>query len=159
MAGSTNKKVVVSRLDREPLSGFVNPQNFVQASGIELLSPSGTILTIPLSEVVAVSFVRDFDAAEGWRDHRFFPSRPKTSGLWLKLFFRTGETLEGLVSNNLMQLEADGFTVVTPQNQKLFVPRAALHEVQVLGVIGSPLRQRKPGKKAEDQRQLPMFES
>jgi hypothetical protein len=159
LAGSTSKKVVVSRLDREPISGFVNLQSFVQPDGIEILSPSGTVLTLPLREVVAVSFVRDFDAGEGWRDHRFFPSRPKTSGLWLKLFFRTGETLEGLVGNNLMQLEADGFTVVTPQNQKLFVPRAALHEVQVLGVIGSPLRQKKADKKSADQRQLPMFES
>jgi hypothetical protein len=29
-------------------------------------------------------------------------------------------------------------------NQRVFLPRAALSELQVLGVVGSPLRQRKP---------------
>jgi hypothetical protein len=56
-----------------------------------------------------------------------------------------------------MLVEPAGFSIVPPdpsfQNQKIFVPRAALAEVQVLSVIGSPLRRqpRKAPEQAKDQ--------
>jgi hypothetical protein len=60
--------------------------------------------------------------------------------------------------NDLLQAEA-GFTVVPPdptfQNQRIFVPRQALQTVQVLGVIGSPLRRKKP---VVGETQLKMFD-
>ena len=68
---------------------------------------------------------------------------------------------KGLLPNNLLQLEASRFQRVPPdpsfQNQRDLRPRAALAEVEVLGVIGSPLR-RRPGKKAGDEGQLKMFD-
>ena len=42
------------------------------------------------------------------------------------------------------------------QNQRVFVPKAALSEVQVLGVVGSPLRKRKKPVPAE---QIEMFDN
>ena len=60
-----------------------------------------------------------------------------------------------------MLLEASGFHVIPPdptfQNQRVFVPRAAVTEVQVLGVIGSPLKRRKPVAEAARQGQLGLF--
>ena len=41
MAGSTTKKVLIRRFDREALTGFVNAQSYLQPAGVELLSPSG----------------------------------------------------------------------------------------------------------------------
>jgi len=144
LAGSTNKKVLVARFDRDTLSGFVNPQTFLQASGLELLTTLGTVLLVPYSEVKTVSFVRDFDAGEARRELRQFTTRPKMEGLWVRLRFRDGDAMDGLLANNLLQLEPQGFTIVPPdpgfQNQRVFVPKAALTEVQVLGVVGSPLR-------------------
>jgi len=65
-------------------------------------------------------------------------------------------------ANNLMQLETNGFSIVPPdptfQNQKIFVPRAALSDVQVLGVIGSPLRGRRAKPAAKEEGQLEMFD-
>jgi hypothetical protein len=56
--------------------------------------------------------------------------------------------MDGILANNLLLMESQGFTVVPPDpysnNQRLFLPRAALTELQVLGVVGSPLRRRKP---------------
>lgn len=143
MAGSTNKKVLVTRFDRETLSGFVNPQTYLSADGLELLSTTGSVVIVPFSELKAVSFVRDFDQSEA-HVGRQFTTRPKMEGLWVRMRFRDGDTMDGLLSNNLLQLEPHGFSIVPPdpgfQNQRVFVPKAALTEVLVLGVVGSALR-------------------
>jgi hypothetical protein len=106
---------------------------------------------LPYSDVKLVSFVRDFDQGEPKRELRTFTTRPKLEGLWVRLTFRDGEAMDGILSNNLLQLEPQGFSVIPPdpdyQNQRVFVPRAALQGIQVLGVVGSPLtvgRRRKP---------------
>ena len=162
MAASTNKKVLVARFDRETLSGFVQTPGGLEADAVELLTQAGSLVRIPFSEVKAVCFVRDFDSGETWREHRNYLTRPKSAGLWLRLRFRDGDSIEGMVANNLMQLETNGFSIVPPdptfQNQKIFVPRAALSDVQVLGVIGSPLRRRAAKAAEKDEGQLEMFD-
>jgi len=159
VAVSTNKKVLVARFDRETLAGFVQSPGGFGADAVELLSPEGSLLSVPYAEAKAVCFVRDFDAGETWREHRAFATRPKSAGLWVRLRFRDGDSIEGMLANNLMLVEPVGFSIIPPdptfQNQRIFVPRAALAEVQVLGVIGSPLRRRL--QKKEEPGQLEMF--
>jgi hypothetical protein len=159
---SSNKKVVVARFDREALVGFVQtPGSFDAADTLELLTPEGALVQVPYSETKAVCFVRDFESGESWRQHRSFAARPKSSGLWVRLRFRDGDSIEGMVPNNLLLTESTGFSIVPPdptfQNQKIFVPRSALTDVHVLGVIGSPLHRRAP-KPAETTGQIEMFE-
>ena len=160
MAGSTAKKVLIRRFDREPLTGFVNPANYLQAEGIELLTPNGTLSIVPYRDVKVVCFVRDFDSAESEPERKVFTTRPKTDGLWVRMQLRDGEVLDGILSNNLLQLAPEGFTVTPPDaysnNQRLFIPRAALTQFNVLGVVGSPLTRRK-GKPAS-QDQIGLFE-
>jgi hypothetical protein len=161
LAGSTNKKVLVARFDRETLSGFVSPQTYLTDAGLELLTTMGAIVILPYSEVKTVSFVKDFEQAEVRRELRQFTTRPKMEGLWVRLLFRDGDAMDGLLPNNLLQLDMYGFMIVPPdaglQNQRVFVPRAALTEVQVLGVVGSPLRKsrKKPAATVE---QIDLFE-
>ncbi len=161
MAQSTNKKVLVARFEREPVEGFVHASAGFDQETIEVLTPSGTLLRIPVSDTKAVCFVRDFDAGETWREHRTFLTRPKTAGIWVRLLFRDGDSVEGMLSNNLLLVDPAGFSIIPPdptfQNQRIFVPRAALREVQVLGVVGSPLKRRQ-GKKPVGEGQLEMFE-
>lgn len=158
MAGSTNKKVLVARFDRETLPGFVNPATYLPAEGLELLTPAGTVLTVPYEEVKTVSFVKDFDQPEARPGTRQFSTRPKMEGLWVRMRFRDGDIMDGLLPNNLLQLEAQGFTIVPPdpgfQNQRVFIPKAALTEVQVLGVVGSPLRKGRKKPAAEEQLEI-----
>lgn len=161
MAGSTSKKIVAVRFDREPVQGFVNSQGYLLESGVEVLTTSGAVMSLPYADVKAVCFVRDFEPGPAWREHRAFANRPKTSGLWLRLHFRDADSLEGLISNNLMLMEPIGLMVAPPesgfQGQRIFVPRAALTSIQVLGVVGSPLRRTAKPKPAEKD-QLKMFE-
>jgi len=152
VAGITNRKVLIARFDRETLSGFVQTPGGFSIDSLELLTPGGTLIQVPYSETKAVCFVRDFDAGETWREHRSFASRPKSAGLWVRVQFRDGDSIEGMLANNLMLVEPAGFSIVPPDptfhNQRIFVPRAAVGDLQVLGVIGSPLK-RRVGKKVE----------
>ena len=160
MAASTAKKVLIRRFDREPLTGFVNGQTYLQPQGVELLTPGGACFVVPYSEIKVVCFVRDFGSVEPTQEKKVFNTRPKTDGLWVRMELRDGEVLDGILSNNLLQFTPEGFTVTPPDaysnNQKLFVPRAALSQFNVLGVVGSPLTRRKP--KPVPEGQIGLFE-
>jgi hypothetical protein len=160
LASSTTKKVLIRRFDREPLVGFVNPQMYLREDGIELMTQGGAVTLAPYQEVKTVSFVKDFDAADAEPERKVFNTRPKTDGLWVLMKFRYDEVMEGILANNLLQLDPYGFTIVPPDpysnNQKIFLPKAALKELQVLGVVGSPLKRRKP--KPDTKEQIGLFE-
>jgi hypothetical protein len=157
VAGSTNKMVVVRRFDRENLSGYVNPLSYLQPHNVELLKPDGALVLLPYEEVKSVCFVKDFEAEAESR--RIFLTRPKLEGLWVRMQFRDGEIMDGILPNNLLVWDISGFTVTPPEpdanNQRVFVPRSALRSIQVLGVVGSPLRsKRKKAAAPSDQQTL-----
>lgn len=154
MAPSTTKKAILRRFDRQSLQGYIHPVSFLQPDGIEIMSAEGNVGKVPYAEVKTIAFVRDFNAPDE-PDRRSFLTRPKMTGLWIRLQFRDGETLEGVMPNNLLQVEHYGFTIIPPDpysnQQRIFAPRAALAGVEVLGVIGSPLNRRKPKPAAKEQ--------
>lgn len=161
MAGSTTKKVLITRFDRETLSGFVNPQSYLLTDGLELMSTGGALTVVPYSEIKLVCFVRDFQQGEPRKELRLFSTRPKMEGLWIRMQFRDGDAMDGLLANNLLQLDTQGFSVIPPdpgfQNQRVFIPKAALSGVQVLGIVGSPLRKIAKTKPVSKE-QLEMFD-
>jgi hypothetical protein len=161
LAVSTTKKVLIRRFDREPVSGFVNPQTYLQPTGVELLTPTGNVALVAYEDIKGVCFVKDFDAADPATERKVFTTRPKIDGLWVRMKLRDGEIMDGILSNNLLQIEATGFTIIPPDpysnNQRVFVPRAALTQLNVLGVVGSPLTRRK-GKAAPSRDQIELFE-
>lgn len=160
MAGSTTKKAVIQRFDREPLAGYVNPVSFLQVGGVEWISATGVASTVPFTEIRLVAFVRDFEPA-GPEARAVFQTRPKMEGLWVSLQFRDGQVMEGILPNNLLPYEPYGFTITPPDThgntQRIFVPRMALNSVEVLGVVGSPLKRRKP-KPAGGEDQIQLFD-
>ena len=156
MAGSTSKKVLIRRFEREPLAGFVNPQTCFEAGGVEILTTAGNLLVAPYDEIKVLYFVRDLDAVEPPAESRLFQNRPKMNGVWIRMKFRDGDRMDGIMPNNLLQLEAFGFSFVPPSGQKVFVPKAALAEIQIVGVVGSPLRRRKAAP--QPQRQIGLFD-
>jgi hypothetical protein len=151
VAGSTAKKVVVRRFERENLNGFINPLSYLQAQKLELLRPDGALLELPYAEVKCVCFVKNFEA--GAEPGRIFLNRPKSEGLWVRMQFRDGEVLDGLLPNDLLSWDTVGFLVTPPEpTEKIFVPREALRSIQILGVVGSPLTvKRKKGKEPIEQ--------
>ena len=138
---STYKKVVVRRLDRGLTKGFVDSTSYLGPNGIRMLDREGRALTIPFHEIKGVFFVRDFDGNPQRSERKLFQSRPRLAGLWVRMTFKDKEVLEGLLPSNLAKLSPEGF-LVTPadvysNNLRMFVPRTALREMTVLGVISN----------------------
>jgi len=154
---STHKKVIVRKIDRDSISGYVSPAEFVREGKLELLNTAGTVIAIDLREIKGVYFVREFGDSESLL-RKTFTSRPRTEGLWVRLRFKDSETLEGLMPADLTQTMAEGFLVNPPDQrsntQRIFVPRSALESLTVLAVIGAGRRKRR----ALDQRQVQLFE-
>jgi hypothetical protein len=158
LATSTTKKAVIRRFQRENLAGYVNPLSYLQPTGVELLTAEGQIVNVPYAEIKSLSFVREFNAAAE-AEHPVFLNRPKMEGLWMRFTFQDGEVMEGVMPNNLLPVEPYGFSVIPPHPysapQCVFLPRAALRSVEVLGVVGSPLKRRK--EKAVPETQIGLF--
>jgi hypothetical protein len=153
---STHKKVVVRKMDRDSVSGYVEAQ-FVNEGKLELLNTAGNVVAIDLREIKGVYFVREFGDSESLT-RKTFTSRPRAEGLWVRLRFKDNEVLEGLMPADLTQNLQEGFLISPPDQrsntQRIFIPRTALDSLTVLAVIGASRRQRRP----TDQRQVPMFE-
>jgi hypothetical protein len=154
---SAHKKVIVRKMDRDTVSGYVSPSQIVNEGKVEVLNTSGTVIAIDLKEIKGVYFVREFGDSESLT-RKTFTSRPRSEGLWVRLRFKDSEILEGLMPADLTQTAAEGFLVNPPDQrsntQRIFVPRTALESLTVLAVIGATRRRRQ----AEDQRQVTLFE-
>ena len=155
---STHKKVIVRKLDRDTVNGYVAPANFVHEGKLELLNTAGNVVAMDLRDIKGVYFVREF-ADSDTLSRKTFTSRPRTEGLWVRLRFKDNEVLEGMMPNDLSQSTADGFLINPPDlrsnTQRIFVPRSALASLTVLAVIGGMHRRRKAA--AEDVRQVQLF--
>ena len=154
---STHKKVVVRKLDRDSLQGYVSPTHFIHEGKVDVLNTAGTVIRVDLREIKCVYFVREFGDTEV-PARKTFTTRPRVEGLWLRLRFKDGDSFEGTMPNELVQGMPEGFLITPPDLQgnttRIFVPRTALESLTVLGVVGSGHRRRKA---LEDQRQVRMF--
>jgi hypothetical protein len=155
---STHKKVIVRKMDRDTVNGYVGAA-FVSEGKLELMNTAGNVVTLELRDVKGVYFVREFGDTETLT-RKTFTSRPRVEGLWVRLRFRDNEVIEGMMPNDLLQDGADGFSIIPPDphsnTQRIFVPRTALAEMTVIGVIGEKSGRR--GRRPEDIRQVPMFQ-
>jgi len=155
---STHKKVIVRKMDRDSVSGYVSPAQFVNEGKLELLNTAGNVVAIDLREIKGVYFVREFGDSESLA-RKTFASRPRSEGLWVRLRFRDSEILEGLMPADLTQNLPEGYLVNPPDQrsntQRIFVPRTALESLTVLAVIGAARRPRRAP--TDDQLQVPMF--
>jgi hypothetical protein len=140
-------------LDRTPVRGYLNPKLLGHDETIDLLTPDGEHRSLPTDEVKCVYFVREF-GADFDLERKTFLSRPKLDGLWVRLRFRDEDVLEGIVANDLLGLLNSGVQLTPPDlhgnTLRVFVPRSALLEMKVLGVVGGSRRAaRQPAAQAE----------
>ena len=143
---STHKRVIVRKLDRDSVPGYIAAEEFLVGGKVELLNTAGNVILIDLSEVRGVYFVRDF-ADSNSLQRKTFTTRPRVEGLWVQLRFRDAEVLEGLMPNDLTLIRSEGFFLNPPDTrgnaQRIFVPRSALSKMTVLAVIGSTTKRRR----------------
>jgi hypothetical protein len=114
----------------------------------------GHVLSLSLGDIKYICYVRDFnlnDTANPERlTRRTFLARPRTEGLWLRLTFRTEDQLEGLApidASLLDDLIGDaGLQLIPPDirsnTQRVYVPRSAITELQLIAVITTPSRKK-----------------
>jgi hypothetical protein len=145
--------VIVRFLDRSVQRGYLNPSKIGDAETLDLLTPEGEHRDIDLQDVRSIYFVREFtDDFEPER--KAFLSRPKLDGLWVLLKFRDEETIEGVVPNDLLSLLDRGVQITPPDlhgtTLRIFIPRSALTQMTVLGVVGIA-RRKQPAAPAQPQ--------
>ena len=158
---STHKKVVVQKMDRDRVNGYVSPTAFLVDGKVEVLNTAGKVVGIDLRDIKGVFFVREFGDTESLL-RKTFTTRPRTEGLWLRMTFKDNDVLEGMMPNDLSQISPEGYLINPPDSrsntQRIFVPRHALAAVTVLAVIGGPqARRRKTPAVTVDERQMPIF--
>jgi len=167
---NSRKKVIVRRFSGDALPGYLPAAGFVRKNSVDLLDLSGRILPLPLSDIKIIHYVRDFNLSDPVNPERLtrrtFLARPRSEGLWLRLTFRSGDLLEGLAPTDRSLLDAlvdDAGLFLSPPDtrsntQRLYVPRDAVSEVQLLAVITTPSRRQPlPGKPAKENLQDELF--
>ena len=141
--------------DKTALRGYINPGRISGAETLDLLTPDGEHEQVPIARVRAVYFVRDLEE-EFAPGRKAFLSRPKLDGLWVKVTFRDQATLEGVIPNDLVTFLDNGLHLTPPDfnsnADRIYVPRPAIAELTVLGVVG--VARRKPATAAAAQPKL-----
>jgi hypothetical protein len=168
--GAGQKKVVVRRFEGGVAWGYLPQEGLRVGDGVELMGVDGRIKSIDLREIKWIATVKDFNLDDGIEPERMgrkaFLGRPRGDGVWLRLRFRDGDTLEGLADVGVGFLETamvDGGLFVTPPDgrantQRVFVPRAALVGMEVLGWVTAPSKKAAKAGRVADAAQPGLFE-
>ncbi|MGH9543441.1 MAG: DUF6982 domain-containing protein [Terriglobales bacterium] len=138
---STRKRVLVRTRARGLVRGYLDPQDFREGASVQFLSPDGQLVRLPVADIKAIYFVSSFDVAENLGERRAGRSRPRLDGLWVRVRFHDHDTLEGLLGNNLLELDGSGLYLapasISADFQRVYVPRESIASATVLGVIGT----------------------
>ena len=150
---STRKRVVIRKLDKSLIKGFLDPNRFL-APEIEILDREGKLWRVPIEDIKGIFFVRDFDGNPDRAERKIFRSRPRLAGLWTRITFKDTEVLEALLPNDLLSVDPLGYLVTPPDvysnNLKVFVPRTSLTSMEVLGVISDGVVRRMSQRAAQE---------
>ncbi|HOM99080.1 MAG TPA: hypothetical protein PLM33_02375 [Acidobacteriota bacterium] len=128
-------KVIARALDGRLFKGF-SKADFI-GEEFQLIDAKGNPTKIPLAELKAIFFVRDFRGDPAHNAIHFFAKEPPRPWLWVRVTFVDGEVLEGRARNNVNLMDGKGFFLWvsddTANNEAAFVVRSALKEFTVLG--------------------------
>ena len=110
----------------------------MMAPPLPSLTITGESLEIPKSEIKALFFVRRFTGNKDHAEVRFFDTHPQIDGLWIRVTFKDGEVLEGIVANNFDFFVQDGFYIKPPDpntnNRLVYILKSSLQDLTILGV-------------------------
>jgi len=164
---SLRKPVIVRKFSRDWCAGYAAVSFGLDATELEILDLTGKVLRIGWAQVKWVCFVRDFPSPSSGGEtanperllHKRFSTRPRTAGVWLRMTLTDGEELEGLAANDRTLLEGAGLLLTPPDTrsntQRIYIPRAAIQALEVVGLIGAGARKRPAARqRAADQPEL-----
>lgn len=163
---SSRKKAIARRFTRDWVAGYVvfdgsSPDGFLKDGSLELLALDGKVLLLELRTIKWLCLVRDFNSGEADNPERLvrktFAGRPRTEGLYLRTTLTDGDQIEGIASNDLSLITAQGLLLTPPDvrsnTQRVWIPAASLSELEVVAVIGGAAK-KKPSKTEDRQESL-----
>lgn len=99
---------------------------------------SEVVEEVPISEIKAIFYVNTFAGDSGHNHLNFHSRAPVANGVWVKLEFRDGEVMEGLVHNSIRYLVDPGFFLLPTDpesnNKLVYVVKDWLVDYRVLGM-------------------------
>ncbi len=105
---------------------------------IVAVTPEGRAVHVRPTEIKAIFIVKSFEGSRNYSEFKVFPSRPTGKGVWMRVRFQDGETLEGVAPNNLDTFSSAIFSMSPPDpssnNQIVLVSKRFLKEMHVLGL-------------------------
>jgi hypothetical protein len=162
---SSRKKAIARKFTRDWVAGYVvfdgsSPSGFLNGDTLELLALDGKVLSLELKTIKWLCFVRDFNSGEPSNPEHLlrktFAGRPRTEGLYLRTTLTDGDLIEGIASNDLSLLTAQGILLTPPDirsnTQRIWIPAASLTELEVVSVIGGV--KKKPSRPEDRQESL-----
>ena len=144
---SHRKPVIVRKFSGDWRAGYAGLSFGQDGAELEILDLNGKVLHIGWEQVKWVCYVRDFPAGSSLSEanperllRKRFSTRPRTAGVWLRMTLTDGEDLEGLAANDRSLVEGAGLLLTPPDTrsntQRIYIPRAAIHSLEVVGLIG-----------------------
>jgi len=149
---SLRKPVIVRKFSRDWCAGYALADFGQDTQELEILDLGGKVIRIRWDQIKWVCYVRDLPAAPTQSDtanperllHKRFSTRPRAAGVWLRMTLTDGEEIEGLASNDRSLIEGSGLLLTPPDTrsntQRIYIPRAAVQSLEVLGLIGTAAR-------------------
>lgn len=93
---------------------------------------------IPAEEIKAVFYVKTFEGDSEHNQLNFHSRGPVAPGIWMKVQFRDGEVMEGIVFNSLRYLVDPGFFLLPTDpesnNKLVYVVKRWLVDHRILGL-------------------------
>ncbi|MGH9534755.1 MAG: DUF6982 domain-containing protein [Terriglobales bacterium] len=137
---STHKKIAVRTRERGWQCGHLDPHRLRQRGRVQWLSLGGQVTELPAGEVKGIFFISGFDVLPALANLRLAAARPRVPGLWVRVDFPDGESFHGVLANQLAELDGTGLFLLPPAAnapfQRVYIPREAMAEATVLGVVG-----------------------
>jgi hypothetical protein len=142
---SHRKPVIVRKFSRDWVAGYAGAIFDREAGALEILDPSGKVISIDWAAVKWVCYVRDFPTSDQGNPERLlqkrFKARPRAAGLWLRMTLTDGDELEGLAANDRSLIDGVGLMLTPPDTrsntQKIFLPRGSIQSLEVVSLIGA----------------------
>jgi hypothetical protein len=154
---SSRKKAIFRKFSRDWLAGYLPAAEFARDGRVEMLDLDGKVVQIDVDELKWICYVRDFNSGEINNPERLvrktFAGRPRGEGLFVRVRLKDGDLIEGLAANDVSLVSSDGLFLTPPDlrsnTQRLWLPRTAVEELEVVAVIGGAKKKAAAAEEAE----------
>lgn len=143
---SARKPAIVRKFSRDWAAGYVDGEIGRDAGDLEVLDQAGKVLRIALDQVKWVCYLRDLNGVAGDPQNperllqKRFRTRPRLSGLWLRVALADHDLIEGLAANDASLVCGAGLYLTPPDTrsntQRIFLPASAIESLEVVSLIG-----------------------